>query len=84
MVGDKKAFVWFEWLDEFTLSMHFCANPEHRKKWLTKHVYNGLYYALEFLGAKKVYVIANKNKDVIRYVERLGWFKDEVGYYIHV
>lgn len=81
VVGEGASWVFFEWLNGNTVCIHMMAEPAHRGKWFTRHVYQGILYAAELMGVKRIYTVADEGADVVAYVKRLKWKQDEIGWY---
>lgn len=81
-VGSSVAWVWFEWIDVDMLAVHLAANPNHRKTWFTKHVYTGIKYAAELMGASHIYALVCSNDEMMNYCQRMGWVEEDTGWYL--
>lgn len=85
-VGKSAAWMWFERIEprKDWLFIHMCANPECRGRWATSHVVESIYWITELSGGRRVYTIARDGSDVVDYVKRLGWIKDNIGWFADV
>lgn len=65
--------------------MHLIVNPKHRSK-VTRdeHTLIGFTAILEMIGIKRLYACPVKGSNVVQLVERLGWERDDIGYYLEV
>lgn len=73
-------WIWFDWIDDKWASVHICIAPSHKGRVISKHTLRALYYACDFMGVERMYT-GETEGEIASYVERLGWKKDDIGWY---
>lgn len=78
-VGEGAAYFWFEAITDTDVMLHMAASPEHRGRFMTKHVVTGLKMSAELMGAEHIWVFTDI-KPVINYIQRLGFVQVDDGW----
>lgn len=78
-----KGFLWYEWIDRRTTAVHMACNPSFKRRFLSRHMLEGMMWAAELMGVKRIYSLSDSD-EINRYLVRLNWSKDEIGYFINV
>lgn len=84
MYGEETAgWIWFDWADAQTAGLHVCIGDEHRGRVASRRVFDKILFAAEMMGIRRVYALAGLT-DARKYVERLGWSCDDIGYFVDI